>query len=274
MIRRLAIMQPYLFPYLGYYQLMAAVDRFMLLDDVNFIKRGWVNRNRILVQGKEHIFTLPVTAASQNRRINDLALHEYPRWRSRFFNTLQRAYARSDHFASAMDILDYALPQEAESLQEVLGHSLISISRTLGIDTEIICTSQVDPEPQQRGSERILALCRENATREYLNLPGAGRDLYDPADFATAGIRLRFLQPVIQAYPQQAETFVPRLSLVDIIMNNSIDEIQTLLAAFTLDDGGQAVKGEQNGTGDSQRPRRSLRHDTGEFQRTLCHAGS
>lgn len=110
-------MQPYLFPYLGYFQLIQAVDKFILLDDVNFIKRGWVNRNRILVNGKDHLFSLPLQRASQFKKINDLKLADYPGWRNRFFKTLTHAYRQASQYEPVMKMLHQALPQTAGGAQ-------------------------------------------------------------------------------------------------------------------------------------------------------------
>ena len=234
MINRLAIMQPYLFPYLGYYQLLHVVDHFILLDDVNFIKRGWINRNRILINGKAHMFSLPLHKASQFCKINSLRLTDYPRWRSRFFKTLTHAYSRAPEYERSLEMLNRALPSKAIWLNELLQTSLCVVCDYLCITT---CLESITQQPRAtglKGMDRILAICREIDTKEYINLPGAGKDLYKDATFAESGVSLRFLQPDAITYRQFNEYFIPMLSILDVIMFNKAHDLQSLLQEFSL----------------------------------------
>jgi len=233
-IMRLAIMQPYLFPYLGYYQLLHVVDNFILLDDVNFIKRGWINRNRILVNGKDHLFSLPLHKASQFSNINSLRLTDYSRWRSRFFKTLSHAYSKAPEYVRSLEMLNRALPPKAAWLNELLQTSLGVVCDHLGITA---CIESITDKPRAtelKGADRILAICREIGTKEYINLPGTGKDLYDATTFAESGINLHFLQPDAITYRQFDDHFIPLLSILDVIMFNGARELGTLLQAFSF----------------------------------------
>lgn len=232
---RLAIMQPYLFPYLGYYQLMNAVDKFILLDDVNFIKRGWINRNRILINGKDHLFSMPLEKASQYRKINCLRLANYPDWRTRFFKTLAHAYSRAPEYEPSLKMLQRALPPKANRLNEVLRTSLEVVCDFLGIQTVLESLAAQPRAVELKGADRILAICRELGTDEYINLPGAGKELYRAAMFTESGIHLHFLQPEAVTYPQFSNRFIPMLSILDVIMFNTKHKLYTLLQAFSFE---------------------------------------
>ncbi len=234
MIHRIAIMQPYLFPYLGYYQLLHLVDNFILLDDVNFIKRGWINRNRILINGKAHMFSLSLHKASQFSKINSLRLADYPRWRSRFFKTLSHAYARAPEYERSLEMLNRALPQKATWLNELLQTSLGVVCDYMGITTPMESITDQPRATNLKGADRILSICREIGTMEYINLPGAGKDLYKAATFAESGINLRFLQSDPIIYRQFDGPFIPMLSILDVIMFNKANEQRILLQAFSF----------------------------------------
>jgi len=231
---RLAIMQPYLFPYLGYFQLLDVVDNFILLDDVNFIKRGWVNRNRILINGKAHLFCLPLHKASQFSKINSLRLADYQRWRSRFFKTLAHAYTRAPEYERSLEMLSRALPPKAVWLNELLQTSIKVVCEHLGVTARMESITDHPRATELRGADRILAICSDMGARDYINLPGAGKNLYNAVTFAESGIKLHFLHPDTITYRQFDDHFIPRLSIVDVIMFNKAHELSTLLQAFSL----------------------------------------
>ncbi|WP_018125534.1 WbqC family protein [Desulfovibrio oxyclinae] len=218
---RLAVMQPYFLPYLGYFQLLASVDRFVVLDDVNYIKRGWVNRNRILVDGRPNTFSLPVKKASQNKMINELELgQDYEDWARRFLKTIKHAYKKAPMYNNVMPLIEDMLACKISGLSTFLVHSLKRVCSYLGISTEIVETSSVYPRKGLSGSDRVLDICIQNCAETYVNLPG-GRDLYDCATFRRKGISLEFLQPKLRSYPQGTGDFVSGLSVLDAMMCTS-----------------------------------------------------
>jgi hypothetical protein len=214
----LAVMQPYVFPYLGYLQLMAAVDRFVLLDDVGFIKRGWIHRNRILVQGGPHRFTIPLVRPSQNRRICDTELAGGP-WRDELCRTLERAYRRAPCFEPAMALVREVLAGGDRTIAELARRSLAAVCAYVGRGVDWVQTSQVYGNAERRGADRILDICRLEGAGTYVNAPG-GRDLYDAEAFAAQGVALRFLAPELTPYSQFGNPFVPGLSVIDALMFN------------------------------------------------------
>jgi hypothetical protein len=225
---RVAIMQPYFCPYLGYFQLMSGVDRFVLLDDVNFIVRGWINRNQILMNQAAHMFTVPVLGASQNERICDLHLSDDTVWRAHLLKKVQQAYARAPHVEPTMTLLESVLRCEDINLAGFVGHSVRVLSKQLGLDCEILQSSALMPRTELRGQERIIALCKTLGATSYLNPPG-GRSLYRVEDFRQNGISLEFLDPQLIPYQQFEHPFVPGLSVIDALMFNSAEAVREKL---------------------------------------------
>ncbi len=227
-------MQPYFLPYIGYFQLMSAVDKLVLLDDVNFINGGWINRNRIAINGKPRWLTIPLAKASQNRFINEIAILDHPSWRRKMTRTVELIY-RSAPFAHKILPLFSELLKEAKgSLSAVLFHQLRRVADYIGIDTEIQVSSTMYPKNGRSGQQRILDICRREQASTYINLPG-GRNLYDAALFASAGIELLFLDPNFPALKlQYSGDEGPRLSILDLLMYNPVPAIREAANAFQL----------------------------------------
>ncbi len=230
---KLAIMQPYLLPYIGYFQLMAAVDKFVLYDDVQFIKGGWINRNRILLGGREHTFTAPLLGASPNRLINEIELVEKTDWRRKFLRTIEQAYKGAPHYTEVTPLLGKIVSYPERQLNAYLLHSLEALKTYLEIPATLIHTSAAYQNQDLKGQERILDICRREGASVYANASG-GRDLYDPATFRAQGFDLRFLEPEPLTYDQGTKDFYPSLSIVDVLMFNSRDEVKALLGKARL----------------------------------------
>jgi hypothetical protein len=222
---RIAVMQPYFFPYIGYYQLMAAIDHFVLLDDVNFIKRGYVNRNEILLNGKRHRITLELRNASQNRKIDEIAIGTNG---GKLLETIRHAYAHATHFASVYPLIAESVFDSGPLLIDVLEMSIRKTRELLDISTEISRSSGLGIDEDVRGEDRIISLCNALHADEYINPPG-GRGLYHRSSFENHGIRLFFLEPRLEPYAQQSENFVPGLSIIDVLMNCGVEERTRLL---------------------------------------------
>lgn len=229
---KLAIMQPYAFPYLGYFQLAAAVDRFVLLDDVAFQRRGWINRNRILdpADGEPKRFTIPLCKVSRDRPICEMQIDAGPRWRRKLVRQIERSYAKAPQFGAVWPMFERLLSDPELRLSVFIRNSLTTLFAHLGIDISL-----ADPPPagDLGGEERIIEICRQAGATDYINLEG-GRAIYVPEHFAAAGIRLQFLEHRELPYPQFGSTFVPRLSIIDAIMFNDQEQLQPLLGGYTL----------------------------------------
>lgn len=217
---KIAIMQPYFLPYIGYFQLMGAVDRFVLYDDVAFITRGWINRNRLLIQGAPWRFTLPLANASQNLTIREIRVADsILNWRRDFFKTLHHAYGKAPYYTETLELIQECLQCSSTFLIDWLQHALSRLSFALELRTELTRNSEAETPPGLKGQERILAICSREGACIYRNAFN-GQSLYDPLVFAERGLTLQFMQARIAPYPQFGAPFVPCLSIVDILMFN------------------------------------------------------
>ena len=225
---KLAVMQPYLLPYIGYFQLMAAVDKFVIYDDVQFIKGGWINRNRILLGGREHLFTAPLLGASPNRFISELELVTKTDWRRKLLRTIEQAYQSAPHFPEVLPLLNDIITCPERQLNGYLVHSLEKLRICLEIPTKLVATSVAYRNQDLKGQERILDICRREEASIYVNAIG-GRELYDSEAFRAEGIALRFLESEPFEYDQGTTRFHPSLSIVDVLMFNAHQEVKALL---------------------------------------------
>ena len=218
---RLAIMQPYFLPYIGYFQLMSVVDKFVLLDDVNFINRGWINRNRIAVNGEPYWMTLPLIKASQNRLINEIEIFDDAAWKRKILRTVELSYRRAPYFTEVFPLFSKLIEQARGSLAGFLSEQLSSMAAYIGLDVRIERTSSVYAKEGRTGEQRILDICQREQAKSYVNLPG-GRDLYDREAFSALGIELLFLDPNFEAMTlQHGAKEEPYLSILDLVMFNS-----------------------------------------------------
>lgn len=230
---RLGIMQPYFLPYIGYFQLLRAVDRFVFLDDVAFIKKGWIHRNRLQIGGKEHLFTIPIRDASQNRTIQETSLAADPAWRTKLERTVQGAYAKAPLFDAVFPLFQEIVRLETDSISTLAIHSVRTVASYLQIETPTTLSSQTHGGSPLRAQERILEICKREGASHYIN-PIGGTELYDASLFAASGIELSFIRSVAVPYRQADADFLPFLSILDVLMLNSKEEILSQLESFSL----------------------------------------
>jgi hypothetical protein len=229
---RVAIMQPYLFPYLGYYQLAVAVDRWVFHDDVMYIKQGYINRNSILVNGAAHRFSVPIRDQSDSRPINEH--HAIPPF-DKILRTIAQAYAIAPNFSRVFPIVASVLDGRETNIARMAGASLHAVLDYLGIPIEASCSSEIRGHQHLKAQDRVLAICVTMGASEYVN-PIGGIRLYDEAAFATRGIRLRFHHLRSVSYHQGDFPFVPNLSMIDVLMHNDPDRVKSLLRDCDLVD--------------------------------------
>ena len=225
---RLAVMQPYLFPYVGYFQLVAAVDRFVFYDDVHYIKGGWINRNRLLLSQQVSWFTFPLCDASSNRKINQAHVQPNGTWRRKLLASVRQSYGRAPFFEPAFALLAEIVASGETSLSVLARQSVVSVARYLGLGTEFVVSTGRYGNEALRGAERVLDICRQEGATEYHNLPG-GTALYSDEAFSAAGVELRFIEPVLVEYGQLDQPFKPDLSILDVLMFNDRDSTLRLL---------------------------------------------
>ena len=228
---KLAIMQPYLFPYLGYFQLIRAVDTFVVYDDVNYINRGWINRNNILAGGKAQLFTMELDRASQNKWINEI---EARGRNEKLLKSILLSYSKAPYFRQVFPVIEDILNQKEKNLARFLVYQLQQICTYIGFSPLWIISSELKKDTGLCAQEKILAICNELGATHYINVPG-GKELYDKQSFDARGIELSFIQPRRTTYSQFGKEFVPHLSIIDVMMFNSPDELSNnLLYNFEL----------------------------------------
>lgn len=230
-MKKIGIMQPYIFPYIGYFQLMNMVDTYVIYDDVQFIKGGWINRNNILVNGQRTLFTFPLVDASPNKLICEIGVqNDFDKFRKTLTMAYSKAPFKDDVIALIDEILAYP---KKDNLAKFIGNSFTAIARYIGITTEIIYSSYLNKDTNLKGSVKVIAICKELEGTHYINAIG-GQDLYSKQDFKEHGIELSFIKTNVVSYKQFKNEFVPYLSIIDVMMFNSPSEIRAMLNNYEL----------------------------------------
>lgn len=220
-------MQPYFLPHMGYFQLIAAVDQFVVYDRVKYTKKGWINRNRFLLNGTGATFTLPLKRGSDALDVVERELAAGFD-RGKLLSQFAGAYRRAPCFAETFALLQRIFQYEGDNLFHFIHHSLKLLCAHLGLGTKISVSSTLPYDNALKGQDKVLAICRAVGARCYINSIG-GLELYSKPDFAAQGIELRFLKPLPFEYPQFGAPFVPRLSMIDVLMCNSVEAVRNCL---------------------------------------------
>jgi hypothetical protein len=226
----IAIMQPYLFPYLGYFQLIRAVDAFVIYDDVNYIKGGWINRNCILSQHEKKFITLPLQGASANLLINQITVGGRP---EKLLATIRHCYGKGPQFGKVFPLVESILLQQEKNLARFLARGLKLICDYLGLSPTWHISSALKKDNALRGQHKVLAICAELGASRYINLQG-GKALYNADVFARYGMHLTFIEPRAVEYRQFHHAFVPNLSILDVMMFNDREQCVRLLEEYDL----------------------------------------
>ena len=230
---KVGIMQPYFMPYIGYWQLLSAVDKYVIYDDVNFIKGGWINRNRILVDGKPKYFNVRLMGASSYKKINEISVNRDNNVIGKDLRIIEGAYKKAPFYENVKPIIEEVLRYEQDNLAYYLGNSLRMICNYLEITTELIYSSSLDKNNSLKGQDKVLAICKLLHATEYYNAIG-GQSLYSYSDFADNGIALKFLKSNNIAYSQFDNVYQSNLSIIDILMFNSKERVKKILQEYTL----------------------------------------
>jgi len=225
MSKSVGIVQPYLFPYIGYFQLVSAVDTFIFYDDVHFITRGWINRNKILINGSSKYFTVPCRNASQNRLIYEVEHALNKKERSRLLRKIQFSYSNAPNFEQVYPIIQTVINKNTDKISDLAIASVKETMEYLGIQIETKISSEHYANRDLDRADRLIDICRREGATRYIN-PIGGREIYDKAYFKKQGIELCFLEPRLTEYDQNVDSFVPWLSIIDILMFNSAGKVR------------------------------------------------
>lgn len=225
-------MQPYFVPYIGYFQLINAVDQFVIYDNIKYTKKGWINRNRILVDGKDEYITLPIRKDSDYLHVDQRRLADsFADDKSKILRKLAYAYRKAPHYDAVYALMERILEKPENNLFEFIYKSVTEISKFLEIDTKFVISSTLPVDHELKAQDRVIAICKALNTTTYINPPG-GVDLYSKETFQENGIALEFLQSEPIRYTQFKNDFIASLSIIDVMMFNSPEEIKKLLASF------------------------------------------
>lgn len=231
---KLGIMQPYFFPYIGYWQLINAVDKFVIYDDVNYIKGGWINRNRINMNGKPTYLTLKLVSASPNKKIMQTEIATDEVYRNKMIKTIENAYARAPYFQDVFPMIKEIILSNETNLAVYLQNSIMKVMEYMGIDTEILISSKIKKNDSLRRENKVYELCRILNANEYYNAIG-GKSLYSFDEFSRQGIKLHFLKTLPIVYETTPKNFSENLSILDVLMYNSKASIKKLLTQYELE---------------------------------------
>jgi len=224
---KIAIMQPYFFPYIGYFQLIESADLFIIYDNIKYTKKGWINRNRVLRNGADFVFTVPLRKDSDYLDVKDRVLAgDFNR--GKLIRQLREAYRRAPYFEGAFPIVEKSVMSSRENLFEYIHGSVVEVCRYLGIGSRIVPSSSLAIDPALNAQERVLAFCKAAGASIYVNAIG-GQKLYSREEFHTRGVELKFLESQPITYPQFGDPFVPWLSIIDVMMFNSVSTIRGFL---------------------------------------------
>jgi len=231
---KLAIMQPYFFPYIGYFQLINSVDKFIIYDNIQYTKKGWINRNRILVNGKDQLITLPIKKDSDYLNVVQRKLSEsWVNDKNKILNLIKSSYNKSPYFEKIFSLVSECINNPETNLFKFIYDSILLIKEFLGIKTEIVISSLIEVDHSLKSQEKVLSLCKNQNAKIYINSIG-GVELYDKKVFEENGIELNFIKTNPIKYKQFGDQFVPWLSIIDILMFNNKDEINKYLNEYTL----------------------------------------
>lgn len=231
---KLAIMQPYFFPYIGYWQLIHAVDQYVIYDDVNFINRGWINRNKILINGESKYINLLLHKASQNKLINEIELLKDTSMQAKLLNTLKMSYSKAPYFQSVYPIIEQIISSQETNLSKFLIYQIRTIMEYLHIKTKIWISSEIVKNNSLKGCEKIRSICKLLGASHYINAIG-GKSLYSKKDFQLDEIELQFLKSKNVIYSQFGSNFLDNLSIIDVMMFNSVEKIREMLEMYILE---------------------------------------
>lgn len=230
---KLGIMQPYFLPYIGYWQLLNAVDKYVIYDDVNYIKGGWINRNYVLVNGKKYLFTIKLLDSSSFKKINEIELNMFLKDKDKLFKTIEQGYKKAPFFAEGIALFKKILYFDEKNLSKFIINSIKEVCRYLEINTELIVSSEIDKNNSLKGEEKVLNICQVLGGTEYYNAIG-GQELYSNQSFDEKGIKLKFLETGNVSYKQFSDTYIQNLSILDVVMFSSKDDIKKMLEMYSL----------------------------------------
>ena len=230
---KVSIMQPYFFPYIGYFQLIANSDVFVIYDDVNFIKKGWINRNTILVNNTPYLFSIPLQNVSQNKLINEIFISDLDKWKTDLLKTISLSYKKAPFYQDVYPLIEKIISFDELNLALYIQNSLQNLCEYLNLNTKLIMSSEIVKNNDLRGENKIIDICLQLGANHYIN-PIGGIELYSKEDFKNNDIILNFIKSKSIDYKQFDNEFVAWLSIIDVLMFNSKSDVVRMLNQYDL----------------------------------------
>ena len=231
---KVGIMQPYFMPYIGYFQLINAVDKFVLLDDVQYINRGWINRNRILMNNGDFVFNLPIKKAARHLNINErFFAQSFNDETEKLKKCFYYAYHKAPYYNEVEEVLLDIFSYNNLNVSQFICHSLEAVCKYLDIKTFIYTSSEIIKNEALKKQDRIIEINKIMNSSNYIN-PIGGTQLYCKDVFEANNIILNFIKTKNIVYKQYDNDFIPNLSIIDVMMFNSKEEIKELLKEYEL----------------------------------------
>ena len=229
---KLAIMQPYLFPYIGYFQLIQAADKFVVYDNIQFTKKGWINRNRILVHGKDEFITLPLKKDSDFLNVNERTVADiFKTDRIKLLRKINEAYKKAPEFKPVFSLIESVINSNEENLFYFIFQSIQAVCKYLDIATEFVISSALTIDHQLKAQDKVIAICKTLNASQYIN-PIGGLDLYSKETFKQNNIEMNFIKTNVVEYKQFSDEFVPALSIIDVLMFNPKEKVQQYVQSY------------------------------------------
>jgi len=222
--------QPYFLPYLAYWQLINHVDVYVISDSMQYIKKGYINRNNILIEGKAHRFSLEVLGVNSKSSISEVRVGNN---RKKLLKSFFHSYKKAPYFEEVYPLIESIVLNEEENLGKYVGNAIEKVAAFLGISTQFIYLSTLQGETTLKTEKRTIDICKRVEAKQFINAIG-GVELYSRENFLAENIELKFLKMDRVSYKQFNNEFVPCLSIIDIMMFNSKSQIEILLKKFTL----------------------------------------
>lgn len=232
--KKVVIMQPYFLPYIGYWQLMFGADVFVVYDNVEFTKKGWINRNRCLLNGRAEVFSIPVKKDSDYLSIVERQVAgTFAKEKGKLIRKLEASYCNAPFFDEGIELFISCMEQTGENLFDIIYQSIVNVKNKLQIETELVVSSSLQLEEGLRGQDRVIAICKSIGATHYIN-PIGGKDIYDKKAFNSEDISLSFQRVKSYTYKQFSEDFIPHLSIIDVVMFNGTKGAASLLTEMEL----------------------------------------
>ena len=231
---KVGVMQPYFLPYLGYFQLIDSVDSFVFFDDVNFIKKGWINRNSILLNNEAHKFTIPLIKASQNKLINEIYLFDYLTWRNSFMSKIEVSYKSAPNYSNILDLIhDILYANNFELISDLSSSSVMKIMDYINLNRTTFKSSNLNYS-SSNATGKIVSICKKMNATEYIN-PINGKFLYDSKEFNENNLEIKIIKMSNEiSYSQNSPTFISNLSIIDVLMFNTIENVRSLIGKYEI----------------------------------------